>query len=60
MSPVSYRLTLPSQWRIHPVFHIDLLSPYCETEVHGVNYQRPPPELIDNKGEYEVENILDS
>jgi hypothetical protein len=60
MSPVSYRLTLPLQWKIHPVFHIDLLSPYRETEVHGRNYQRPPPELIDNEEEYEVENILDS
>jgi hypothetical protein len=60
MSPVTYRLTLPLQWKIHPVFHIDLLSPYRETEVHGRNYQRPPPELVDNEEEYEVENILDS
>jgi hypothetical protein len=60
MSPVSYRLTLPLQWKIHPVFHIDLLSPYRETEVHGRNYQRPLPELIDNEEEYEVESILDS
>jgi hypothetical protein len=60
MSPVSYRLALPLQWKIHPVFHIDLLSPYRETEVHGINYQRPPPELIDHEEEYEVEDILDS
>jgi hypothetical protein len=60
MSPVSYRLNLSPQWKIHPVFHIDLLTPYCETEVHGVNYQCPPPELVDNKEEYEVEAILDS
>ena len=31
MSPVNYRLELPTQWSIHPVFHIDLLTPYRET-----------------------------
>src|SRR6201996_9858367 len=60
MSPVSYRLELPHQWRIHPVFHIDLLTPYRETTMHGENYQRPPPELVDNEEEFEVEAILDS
>jgi hypothetical protein len=28
MSPVNYRLELPTQWSIHTVFHIDLLTPY--------------------------------
>ena len=28
MSPINYRLELPTQWSIHPVFHIDLLMPY--------------------------------
>ena len=60
MSPTSYWLELPHQWRIHPVFHINLLTPYCETKMHGVNYQCPPPELIDNEEEYKVEAILDS
>jgi hypothetical protein len=59
MSPASYCLNLPLQWKIHPVFHIDLLTPYHKTEVHGVNYQCPPPELIDKKEEYKVEAILD-
>ena len=60
MSPVNYRLKLPTQWSIHPVFHIDLLTPYQETIMHGVNYQRPPPNLVDNEEEYEVKKILDS
>ena len=60
MSPVSYQLQLPHQWRIHPVFHTNLLTPYRETMTHGENYQCPPPELIDNKEEFEVEAILDS
>ena len=38
MSPVNYHLKLPTQWSIHLVFHIDLLTPYCETSMHGPNY----------------------
>jgi hypothetical protein len=60
LSPVSYQLALPTQWSIHPVFHIDLLTPYCETITHGPNYQRPVPELVDGEEEYSVEKILDS
>ena len=60
MSPVNYHLKLPTQWSIHPVFHIDLLMLYRETIMHGTNYQRPPPDLVDNAEEYEVEKILDS
>ncbi len=60
MSPVNYRLKLPTQWSIHDVFHIDLLTPYRETDIHGSNYSRPAPDLVDNEEEYEVEKILDS
>ena len=60
MSPVNYRLELPTQWSIHPVFHIDLLMPYQETIMHSANYQRPPPDLVNNAKEYKVEKILDS
>jgi len=60
MSPVNYRLKLPTQWSIHDMFHIDLLTPYHETAIHGPNYSRPPPDLIDDQEEYEVEKILDS
>jgi hypothetical protein len=60
LSPVSYQLQLPTQWSIHPVFHIDLLTPYRETITHGPNYQRPLPDLVDGEEEYSVEKILDS
>jgi len=60
MSPVNYRLKLPTQWSIHDVFHINLLTPYHETDIHGPNYSRLPPELVDKDEEYEVEKILDS
>jgi hypothetical protein len=60
MSTINYRLELPMQWSIHPVFHIDLLTPYRETIMHGPNFTRPTPELIDGEEEYSVEKILDS
>jgi len=60
LSEVTYRLELPSTWRIHNAFHTSLLSPYHETKVHGINYSEPVPELIDGEPEWEVEAILDS
>ncbi len=53
-------MKLPTQWSIHDVFHIDLLTPYRETDLHGSNYSRPAPDLVDNEEEYEVKKILDS
>ena len=57
LGPVTYRLKLPETWRIHNVFHAVLLRPYTETEAHGNNYPRPPPDLLDGEV-YTVEWIL--
>ncbi len=38
MSLVTYKLMLPHQWTIHPMFHTSLLTPYSETKEHGENY----------------------
>ena len=60
MSPVNYCLELPTQWQTHPVFHINLLTKYNETPIHGANYQHPPPELINGEEEYKVEKVIAS
>jgi hypothetical protein len=60
MSAINYCLELPMQWSIHPVFHINLLTPYKETIMHGPNFTPPAPELINGEEEYSVEKILDS
>ena len=58
LNPLNYRLKLPTSWRIHPVFHATLLTPYKENDIHGKNFTEPPPDLIENEHEYEVETII--
>jgi hypothetical protein len=38
LGPVTYRLKLPTTWKIHNIFHAMLFKPYVETEVHGENF----------------------
>jgi hypothetical protein len=58
ISPVAYRLALPPSWTIHDVFHTSLLTPYKETNAHGPNFTRPPPDIINDEESYEVEEII--
>ena len=58
LSPIDYQLTLPEQWKIHDMFHVNLLTPYREMEFHGPNYNQPPPDLMEEE-QYEVEQVLD-
>ena len=60
LPPVTYHLTLPPSMKIHPVFHVDLLTRYRETEAHGPNHERPPPDIIDGEPEWKVEKIIKS
>ena len=54
-----YRVEIPKHWKIHNVFHVNLITPYKETELHGPNYTRPPPDLVDGEEEFKVEKIID-
>jgi len=58
ISNTSYQLDLPPTWKIHPVFHATLLTPYRETEAYGPNFLEPPPDIIEGEPEWEVEKIL--
>ena len=55
---ITYRLNLPTSWRIHNVFHAILLKPYQENETYGEIFSLPPPEIIDGEEVYQVETIL--
>jgi len=57
ISPVAYQLALPLTWKIHDTFHASLLSPYRKTTAYGPNFSQPPPDLINDKEQYEVERI---
>jgi len=59
LGPVTYKLQLPIQWKVHNVIHGNRLTPYRETDVHGKNFPEPPPDLINREEEYEVDSIKD-
>ena len=59
LSPAVYSIKILQQWKVHNVFHANLITPYKEMSIHGPNFSRPPPDLIDGEEEFEVEQILD-
>ncbi|KAI2646676.1 Transposon Tf2-9 polyprotein [Labeo rohita] len=64
ITPVSYRLELPREYRISPTFHVSLLkpagAPEGEENLDETAPQGPPPVLIDGEEVYRVNTILDS
>lgn len=54
IGPVAVKLELPDTMsRIHPVFHVSNLKPY-----HGTPPERPPPIVVGDELEYEVEKVI--
>lgn len=43
LGPVTAKLRLPHQWKIHPVFHTMLLTKFRTTVENGEPYTKPPP-----------------
>ncbi|KAJ1201269.1 hypothetical protein NDU88_005082 [Pleurodeles waltl] len=59
INPVTVRLHLPRTWRIHPVFHVSQLKPYVP-DTYSRQFPCPPPVLVGDVPEYEVQEIRDS
>ncbi len=62
ISATTYKLDLPANLKIHPVFHISLLKPYQEISNEFTQLTPPLPPVIipeTEEEEYEVEAILD-
>ena len=57
LGPVTYRLKLPTSWRIHNIFHATLLKPYRENEIYRESFTEPPPELVEGEEVYEAETM---
>uniref|UniRef100_A0A4W5MJG2 Integrase catalytic domain-containing protein n=1 Tax=Hucho hucho TaxID=62062 RepID=A0A4W5MJG2_9TELE len=63
ITPVSFRLALPSNYRISPTFHVSLLKPAGgprAEEEEQTSDQGPPPILVDGEEAYQVRDLLDS
>jgi hypothetical protein len=60
INDVTFRLDLPPQLQIHPVFHCSLLEPYKANTIPDRVTPPPPPLELDAGPEYEVAAILDS
>ena len=59
-SKSAYRLALPPQLRIHPVFHVSLLEPYKADIIPGRRQAPPPPTILADQEEHTVCKVLDS
>ena len=60
VSSHAYRLALPPTMQIHNVFHVSLLTRHKEDTIPGRVFEEPPPEIVEDEEEYEVEAILNS
>jgi hypothetical protein len=64
LSPLNYELALPSSLPIHPVFHISKLREFVDNNAErfpdrSQQPSRPPPDMVNNEEEYEVEALRD-
>ena len=55
ISSHAYKLDLPTSMKCHPVFHVSLLEPAASNPLAGQKQPAPPPIIVDDNVEFEVE-----
>ena len=59
ISPVAYQLKVPSNWRIHPTFHVEKLKKFERSQEFQRTVLSPPAAIeIEGQEEFEVEAII--
>jgi len=61
ISDTAYTIQLPPSWKVHPTFHISLLTPYIDPNKEFPGRQKeptPPVELAPEGDRYVVEKIV--
>jgi len=46
--------------KVHPILHVSLLEPAATDPLPGHGQPAPPPIIVDDKPEWEVDEIVDS
>ena len=60
IGPLDYEVRIPRAWRIHPVFHVELLRPHPKDQIPSRAPTNPPSVEVEGEEEFEVAEVLDA